>query len=143
MTELIEKRVDRKLVTIFVIIFVFFSGVLLSLGNYYSRQNGDVAGTSDNADIIKLQDNYRTDFKQAFSGYLILDTNTDWTSPDLLAKTTAIKNNLLNLKVPADSKDSHLIAIIALTEIEQGIKDKNLDLVLPNVYKLRDVLNNF
>lgn len=142
MSELIEKKVDRKLVTVFIIILVLLTGVILSLGSYYHK-NSQVAGASDTADLIKLNDSYRVAFKQSFVGYLILDTDTDWTSDDLLVKTIAIKNNLLSLKVPADSKDSHLAAVIALGEIEQGIRAKNLDLILPNVYKLREIIDKF
>lgn len=143
MQKLIEKKPSSKVVTIFLVAFVVFSGLILSLGAYYSKNNGKVAGAEDVVDQVKLADDYRVAFKQAFQNYLILDTNADWMSDDLLATTISIKNNLLSLKVPADLKDSHLKAVIALTEIEQGIQTRNLDLILPNIYKLREIIDNF
>jgi len=142
MNQLIKKTPSPKVIAIFFILLVIFSGVILSLGSYYSQNNGQVAGETAVADPVKLEAIYRETIKQALAGYLILDTNIDWWSDDLLAQTTLIKNTLLNLKVTTNLKDQHLQAIIALTEIEQGIKSKNLDLVLPNIYKLREIIDN-
>lgn len=138
-----EIKPSKKVIAVFLLGFVFFSGIILSLGNYYSKNNGKVAGAADVADPIKLAQDYRTSFKQAFQNYLILETDTDWFSDDSLSKTSSIKDKLLSLKVPAELKDSHLNSVIALTEIEQGIKTKNLDLILPNIYKLREIISNF
>ena len=138
-----ENKPSKKVIAVFLVAFVFFSGIILSLGSYYSKNNGQVAGAVDVVDQAKLAETYIASYKQAFQNYLILDTNTDWLSDDSSSKTISLKNSLLNLKVPAQFKDQHLNSVIALTEIEQGIKSKNLDLVLPNIYQLREIISNF
>ncbi|MDO8668960.1 MAG: hypothetical protein Q7K65_01565 [Candidatus Buchananbacteria bacterium] len=138
-----EKKPSQKIIAVFVVAFAFFSWLILFLGTYYSQINGQVAGASDVSDPVKLAQDYRSAFNEVFKNYLILNTDTDWFSQDILAKTVSIKNNLLSLKVPAEFKDRHLQAVLALSEIEQGIKDKNIDLILPNIYELRQIIDNF
>lgn len=142
MQKLMEKTPSKKVIASFLVAFVFFSGIILSLGSYYSKNNGQVAGAIDVVDQAKLTETYIISYQQAFQNYLTLDTSIDWLSDDSLSKTTSIKDKLLSLKVPAQFKDQHLNSVIALTEIEQGIKSKNLDLVLPNIYKLREIISN-
>lgn len=138
----IDKKPSIKVVLAFLIVFFVVSSAIISLGNYYSHNNSQVAGVQDAANQIKLTNDYKEAFKSEFKNYLILDTNTDWTSSSILTTTVTIKNNLLNLRVPAEFKEVHLSAVIALSEIEAGIKSQDLDLILPNIYKLRELIDN-
>lgn len=137
-----ENKPDKKIIAIFLATFVFLATVILSLGGYYGQKFGQVAGESETAEVEKLKADYILAFKQAFQGYLVLETETDWLSDNLLEATRSIKQTLLGLRVPLEFKDRHLTAIIALTAIEQGIGDKNLDLVLPHIYELRQLIDN-
>jgi len=144
MTTLTDRTPSPEVITAFVIVFVVISSIIISLGNYYGQNtNHQVAGAIDTADQIKLTNEYKTAFLSEFDDYLILDTDSDWMNSDILSSTVTIKNNLLALKVPSEFKQIHLNAVVALSEIEKGINVKDLDLVLPNVYKLRDIIANF
>ncbi|OGY49748.1 MAG: hypothetical protein A3B89_02345 [Candidatus Buchananbacteria bacterium RIFCSPHIGHO2_02_FULL_40_13] len=143
MKKLTEKRPSAKAIAIILAVFVFLAGLTVSLGSYYGANIGRVAGEDDLAKPLELKEEYRQKFNQAFQNYLILEAAAVALDDDFLTKTISIKQNLLVLKVPGELKDGHLQAVIALTEIEDGIKSKNLDLVLPNMYKLREIINNF
>src|SRR3989338_9351159 len=143
MKKLTEKRPSAKAIAIILAVFVFLAGLTVSLGSYYVANIGRVAGEDDLAKPLELKEEYRQKFNQAFQNYLILEAAAVALDDDFLTKTISIKQNLLVLKVPGELKDGHLQAVIAVTEIEDGIKSKNLDLVLPNMYKLREIINNF
>lgn len=143
MQKLIENKPSKKIITIFLITFVIFSGLILSLGSYYSKYAGKVAGESEASDIAKLTKEYKANLKTAFNDYLSVENNANWLSDEMLTKSSSVKQVILALKVPADFKDQHLNSVIALSEIEQGIRSQNLDLVISNVDKLREIINNF
>jgi len=87
--------------------------------------------------------NHLFQFKQIFNNYLLLEDSANLLTDDYLAKTDSIKQNILALKVPAQLKDTHLQTVMALAEIAAGVKSQNLDLILPNIYKLRQIIDNF
>lgn len=143
MVKPISKKYSVKIVSMVLVVFILLSGLILLVGGYYGKNIGQVAGETVSADPLKLAADYKDQFRRLFNNYLLLADSANLLTDDYLAKTVDLKQNLLALKVPTELKDSHLQAVMALSEIETGVKTKNLDLILPNIYKLREAIDNF
>ena len=143
MKNYLSQKTPAKIISIILIVFVLLSGLILLSGSYYGKNSGRVAGETATTDPLKLAANYQQQFKQIFNNYLLLEDSANLLTDDYLAQTDSLKQNILALKVPAELKDTHLQTVMALTEIADGVKSQNLDLILPNIYKLRQIIDNF
>lgn len=123
-------------------VFVFCAGLIFSFG-YYKVGQGKVAGVSETVSSAELAGNYQKEYQEALQGYLAVSADYNFLSEEFLAKTLSIKAKLLAIKVPADKKDIHLQSVLVLDGIEQGVKSQNVDLVINNVDKLRQLITNF
>ena len=143
MKNYLSQKSPAKIIFVILIVFVLLAGLILFTGSYYGQNRGRVAGETALTDPLKLAADYQQQFKQIFNNYLLLEDSANLLTDDYLAKTDSIKQNILALKVPAQLKDTHLQTVMALAEIAAGVKSQNLDLILPNIYKLRQIIDNF
>ena len=142
MEKLDTTKTSIRTIVAVLALFVLCAGLIFSFG-YYRIGQGKVAGASESIDPAELSQNYQQAYQEALQGYLAISSESDFLSQDFLAKTAAVKGKLLAIKVPADKKDIHLQSVLALDEIERGIKSQDVDLVINNVGKLRQIVTNF
>jgi len=141
MRQSINKKPSSRIIIVIVSIFLLFSGIIASLGYYYQK-NGKVAGDTDISSQTKILIEYQNEFNNIFKGYLILSTSDNVLDDNFYSKTVSIKERLLEMKVPAELKESHLNSVLSLIEIENGIIAQDIDLVVSNIDKLRKIMNN-
>jgi hypothetical protein len=138
----LTKKPSKKVIVAVIVVFVILAVFIFCLGNYYSKNNGNVAGETEMSPDIKLLSQYKKEFKESFQGYLLLTSDDQMLSDDFLSKTIAVRKSLLEMKVPSDLRGNHLNVVFYLTDIENGIKSSDISAVIDGVYQLRSILDN-
>lgn len=127
----------KKIILIFVCTAIIVCGIFFVLQKQKGNTNQNINGTVFSAETPKkevpTQGTYKTGVRDVLLPYLTLRktlpalTDASRSTKESAATRTA-RDAVLSLLVTSESRDIHLELVLALTQIEQGILDKNVAL---------------
>ncbi len=145
----IDNSIAQQIVLAVIVIFIFLAGLVTLLGRYYQsvaevdhqivQSMQPVAST---VDADKLTATYQSQYRGLIGDYLgRLDQGLG--GEELLSATRQTKQSLLDLKVTAALKDTHLATVLLLDDLEAAFGQADNKVIQADVSRLEQLLDNF
>ncbi|HNW09648.1 MAG TPA: hypothetical protein PKM52_03655, partial [bacterium] len=145
----IDNSIAQQIVLAVIVIFIFLAGLVTLLGHYYqSVEEVDhqivqsMQPVASTVDADKLTVTYQSQYRGLIGDYLgRLDQGLG--GEELLSATRQTKRSLLDLKVTAAFKDTHLSTVLLLDNLEAAFGQADNKVIQTDVSQLKQLLDNF
>lgn len=131
---------NKKVIVLIIILMILIAGAIVTAGRYYG--SGKVAGVSEESHQVKLLNEYKSNLKEVFRNYLLLDDDSRLLEDQFSKDTSYIKERVLDMKVPHELIAQHLNIVVSLNGIENGIIAGDLGAIVSYIYELRLIIDN-
>jgi len=109
---------NKVLISLLVILLLLVLYLVLTSGSVRDESR---PAPAKNEDAVQLENNYTTEAKELFNDYLTMIQADSFT----LESLAALKNKILDLKVPTKFKELHINLVLALTKMENYLNSRN------------------
>jgi len=112
---------NKKLKVLFLLLAVLLLLVLYLILTSESAREESRPAPAKNEAAVQLENNYTTKAKELFNDYSKMVQADSFTLEGL----AALKNKILDLKVPTKFKELHINLVLALTKMENYLNSRN------------------
>lgn len=151
--KITENLISQRIVLAVIVIFVFLAGLVTVLGRYYQAvadadyqiaQGLRQQEQEQTVDLAELEADYRSNYRRIIGDYLARFNQAGAVvNDDFLSSTKQAKQSLLDLKVTAGLKDTHLATVLLFTNLEAAISEEDQVSVSEDMSKMEQLLQNF
>jgi hypothetical protein len=136
-----KNLIFSKIALTMVVILLFLAVLVVVSAYKYKGAYSPVSdGSEETIDLAVLKQDYLSRYRNLVGNFLTeFESADETTRSELPAAAGAVRASLLDLKVTADLKETHLATILALTDLISAPDDLAIE---NDLSRLKDLLNN-